>query len=134
MRIGIDLGGTKIEGVVLGPDGQELARRRLKTPRGDYQDTVDCVAEIVREPTPFGVTLRLTNDLTRIKDQVQQDQTLNTALALFDYAISPQLMVGLRGGYESTNYTVQESAGTPPQPGGAASATGTAFQGPMPVI
>jgi len=49
MRIGIDLGGTKIEGVVLGPGGQELARRRLKTPRGDYQDTVDCVAEIVRE-------------------------------------------------------------------------------------
>lgn len=49
MRIGIDLGGTKIEGVVLGPGGQELARRRLKTPRGDYQDTVDCVAEIARE-------------------------------------------------------------------------------------
>lgn len=49
MRIGIDLGGTKIEGVVLGPGGRELARRRLKTPRGDYQDTVDCVAEIVRE-------------------------------------------------------------------------------------
>jgi fructokinase len=49
MRIGIDIGGTKIEGVALAPGGEELARRRLKTPRGDYQDTVDCVAEIVRE-------------------------------------------------------------------------------------
>jgi len=49
MRIGIDLGGTKIEGIALSPAGEECARRRLPTPRGDYQDTVDCVAEIVRE-------------------------------------------------------------------------------------
>jgi len=49
MRIGVDIGGTKIEGIVLGPGGQEFARRRLKTPQGDYQDTVDCVAEVVRE-------------------------------------------------------------------------------------
>jgi fructokinase len=49
MRIGIDLGGTKIEGIALSPAGEECARRRLPTPRGDYQDTVDCVAETVRE-------------------------------------------------------------------------------------
>jgi len=49
MRIGIDLGGTKIEGIALSQTGEECARRRLPTPRGDYQDTIDCVAEIVRE-------------------------------------------------------------------------------------
>lgn len=32
-RIGIDLGGTKIEGVLLGPDGQELVRKRIPTER-----------------------------------------------------------------------------------------------------
>jgi len=32
MRIGIDLGGTKIEGVALGSDGRELARKRVPTP------------------------------------------------------------------------------------------------------
>ena len=32
MRIGIDLGGTKIEGLPLGPYGHELARLRVATP------------------------------------------------------------------------------------------------------
>ncbi len=52
MRIGIDLGGSKIEGLVLGPEGEELARRRVGTPRGgarkdDYEATVRAVAELV---------------------------------------------------------------------------------------
>ena len=32
------------------------------------------LAQVARAPTPFGVTLRLTNDLTRVQDQVQPDQ------------------------------------------------------------
>lgn len=69
------------------------------------------IAEVSRVPTPFGVTLRLTNDLTRIQNQVQPDQTLNTALAIFDYAFTPQFTFGLRGGYENTTYTAEETAG-----------------------
>jgi fructokinase len=46
MRIGIDLGGTKIEGVALGVDGAELARRRVATPR-DYDGTLAALADIV---------------------------------------------------------------------------------------
>ena len=46
MRIGIDLGGTKIEGIAL--DGSaEVARLRVDTPRGDYAATVDAVAALV---------------------------------------------------------------------------------------
>lgn len=69
------------------------------------------LAEVVRAPTPLGLTLRLTNDLTRIQDQVQPDQTLNTALAIVDYAFTPQFTFGLRGGYETTTYTAEEVAG-----------------------
>jgi fructokinase len=47
MRIGIDLGGTKIEGIVLGPDGTELARERVPTPAGDYRSTLQAVAALV---------------------------------------------------------------------------------------
>lgn len=36
MRLGFDFGGTKIEGIVLAPDGAELARARVPTPRFDY--------------------------------------------------------------------------------------------------
>jgi len=49
LRIGIDLGGTKISGVALGPDGRERARRRTSTPKGDYAGTVAAVAAMVGE-------------------------------------------------------------------------------------
>ena len=48
-RIGIDVGGTKIEGVVLVEDGAELARLRLPTPQGDYAATVDRISGLVTE-------------------------------------------------------------------------------------
>ena len=43
-RIGIDLGGTKIEGVALAPGGTIAVRRRVPTPRDDYAATLDAVA------------------------------------------------------------------------------------------
>ena len=46
-RLGIDLGGTKIAGVVLFDDGGELARARVPTPRGDYAATLEAVAALV---------------------------------------------------------------------------------------
>lgn len=47
MRIGIDLGGTKIEGVVIDADGQVRERTRVPTPRGSYEGTLGAVAELV---------------------------------------------------------------------------------------
>ena len=47
-RIGIDLGGTKIEAIALSPDGAEIARRRVATPR-DYGASLDAITELVRE-------------------------------------------------------------------------------------
>ena len=48
LRIGIDLGGTKIEGIAL--DGsREAARRRVDTPRDDYAATLDAIAALVAD-------------------------------------------------------------------------------------
>ncbi len=47
MRIGIDLGGTKIEGIVLDESGKTLARRRLPSPQGNYRATLDAIADVV---------------------------------------------------------------------------------------
>ncbi len=47
IRIGIDLGGTKIEGVALGSAGEALARERVATPRDDYPGTLAAIAETV---------------------------------------------------------------------------------------
>src|SRR5712692_1049162 len=48
MRIGVDLGGTKIEAIALSPGGQEIARLRVTTPR-DYAACLDAIAALVRE-------------------------------------------------------------------------------------
>ena len=48
MRIGIDLGGTKIEGIALEESGAVLARRRVPTPRHDYDATLGALASLVR--------------------------------------------------------------------------------------
>lgn len=47
MRIGIDLGGTKIEILVLDDQGREFLRRRVSTPRHDYRAIVEAIAGLV---------------------------------------------------------------------------------------
>ena len=47
LRIGIDLGGTKIEVIALGEAGQVLARHRVPTPQGDYAATLAAVVGLV---------------------------------------------------------------------------------------
>ena len=47
MRAGIDLGGTKIEGLVLDHAGSVAARRRIAAPQGDYNATVEAVRGLV---------------------------------------------------------------------------------------
>lgn len=47
MRIGIDLGGTKIEAIALADDGTIVVRRRVPTPREDYAATVDAIGHLV---------------------------------------------------------------------------------------
>ncbi len=49
MRIGIDVGGTKIEGIALNSAGRELRRLRVDTPRGEYEGTVAAIAGVVAE-------------------------------------------------------------------------------------
>jgi len=48
MRIGIDLGGTKIEALAIDNQGVELARYRIDTPRDDYDATVAAMVGLVR--------------------------------------------------------------------------------------
>ena len=47
LRLGIDLGGTKIEGIVLDGNGVERCRERIPTPQGDYGATLDAVVGLV---------------------------------------------------------------------------------------
>ena len=63
MRIGVDLGGTKIEAIALDRDGAERARIRRPSPRDDYPGTLATIAGLVRDveaeagagPSPVGI-------------------------------------------------------------------------------
>ena len=48
VRIGIDLGGTKIEAIALRGDGTECFRRRIDSPRGDYAATIRAIVDLVK--------------------------------------------------------------------------------------
>ena len=47
MLIGIDWGGTKIEGIALTDEGKEIARLREATPRHDYEGCIQVIVSLV---------------------------------------------------------------------------------------
>jgi fructokinase len=49
MKLGIDLGGTKIEIIALADTGAELLRRRVSSPRENYHETLQTIAGLVRD-------------------------------------------------------------------------------------
>ncbi|MCB1906037.1 MAG: ROK family protein [Rhodocyclaceae bacterium] len=49
LRLGVDLGGTKIELLALGAGGQERWRRRVSAPRHDYRQALDAIVALVSE-------------------------------------------------------------------------------------
>ena len=62
LRLGIDLGGTKTELIVLDASGKEVFRKRVPTPQGDYAATVRVVLDLVldfesqsKEPSTVGI-------------------------------------------------------------------------------
>ena len=49
MRLGLDLGGTKIELIALDRSGREILRRRVPSPQNDYQATLAALAGLVQQ-------------------------------------------------------------------------------------
>ena len=49
MRVGIDWGGTKIEGIVLEPStGKEILRKRVDAPKDNYLEIINKVCELIK--------------------------------------------------------------------------------------
>jgi len=49
LRLGVDLGGTKIEIAVFGEDGRELLRRRAPTPHAGYDSALEAFSSLIQE-------------------------------------------------------------------------------------
>jgi fructokinase len=70
MRIGVDLGGTKIEAIAL-EGSREVLRKRVPTPRGDYPATVALIAALVGEMGGGTVGVGLPGALSRVTGRVK---------------------------------------------------------------
>lgn len=70
LRIGIDLGGTKIEAIAL-EGTREVLRKRVATPRDDYDATVRAVAALVAEAGEGSVGVGIPGNLSRVTGLVK---------------------------------------------------------------
>ena len=71
MRIGVDIGGTKIEALALDAAGREVFRKRIPTPRGDYEATVAAVVSLVAEAGAGTVGVGIPGALSRATGRVK---------------------------------------------------------------
>jgi fructokinase len=71
LNIGIDLGGTKIEALALDGAGREVFRKRVPTPRGDYDATIAAVRTLVEEIGEGSVGVGIPGALSRVTGLVK---------------------------------------------------------------
>jgi len=48
-RIGIDLGGTKTEGIILNDNLEPIERKRIPTPQNDYNAILNSVVDLIND-------------------------------------------------------------------------------------
>src|SRR2546430_4837871 len=71
IRIGVDIGGTKIEALALDAAGREVFRKRIPTPRGDYEATLAAVVSLVAEAGAGTVGVGIPGALSRATGRVK---------------------------------------------------------------
>jgi len=70
-RIGIDLGGTKIEAIALDGSGREVFRKRIASPRGDYAATLESIRSLVGEAGEGSVGIGTPGAISRVNGLVK---------------------------------------------------------------
>jgi fructokinase len=71
LRIGLDIGGTKIEALALDAAGREVFRKRVPSPRGDYAATLLVVRSLVDQAGPGSVGIGIPGALSHITGRVK---------------------------------------------------------------
>jgi fructokinase len=75
LRIGVDLGGTKIEAIALDAQGREVFRKRIPSPQGDYAATLAAVSSLVREAGEGSVGIGMPGALSRVTGLVKNSNS-----------------------------------------------------------
>jgi fructokinase len=65
LRIGVDLGGTKIEAIALDAHGREVFRKRIASPQGSYSATLEALCSLIRDAGEGTVGIGIPGSLSR---------------------------------------------------------------------
>jgi fructokinase len=114
VRIGIDLGGTKIEFVALERDGRELHRHRVATPRNDYEGTVRAIkegVELIEEELQRVATvgIGIPGTVSRITHNVKNANSIWLNARPFDRDVSTALQREVRCANDANCLAVSEA-------------------------
>ena len=114
MKIGIDLGGTKTEGILIDSDGNELKRERIKTEK-NYDGTINGILSIVKNfeqsfgnvnsigiGMPGAISADSAFDMPC--DEEDDEKAFSPSQYLEDHSFSPEQIVEKQN-YESVNHT-----------------------------
>jgi fructokinase len=114
-RIGIDLGGTKIEIIVLAPDGSEAFRHRVPTPPGGYPATLQAIAALVHDTEArLGITgsvgIGIPGVISPATGRVKNANSTTLNGHPFDQDISRLLQREVRVENDANCFTLSEAA------------------------
>jgi fructokinase len=118
MRIGIDLGGTKIEALALESSGAERLRLRVPTPRDGYDAVVDAIVGLVRDVGPgASVGLGIPGTISPATGLVKNANTTHLIGHPLDRDLSERLGRLVRVANDANCFALSEAsdgAGAPP--------------------
>lgn len=114
MRIGIDLGGTKIEAIALDDQGQTRLRRRLPTPNGDYLATLTTLTTLVNDieaelGTQGSVGIGIPGALSAATGRVKNANSTCLIGQALDHDLSQRLKRPVRMANDANCFTISEA-------------------------
>ena len=111
-KLGIDLGGTKIEGLLTDKSGKQLKRIRVKTPSGNYADILNAIAHLVSElattpDMPLGIGIP--GSISPASGRVRNSNILALNQKLFPEDLEKTLGRLVRVANDANCFTISES-------------------------
>ena len=111
-KLGIDLGGTKIEGLLTDKSGKQLKRIRVKTPGGNYADILNAIAHLVSElattpDMPLGIGIP--GSISPASGRVRNSNILALNQKLFPEDLEKTLGRLVRVANDANCFTISES-------------------------
>ena len=111
-KLGIDLGGTKIEGLLADKSGEQLKRIRVKTPVGSYGEILNAIANLVSElaTTPdLPVGIGIPGSISPTSGRVRNSNILALNRRLFAKDLEKTLGRPVRVANDANCFTISES-------------------------